>query len=190
MSCKIIVSHRHRQGLCNESKKKVIDTNDVEGEKGWVKEIPSQLSLRPGVKWMAALPHLLPICQVVKHVGGLLRSSDHNWRSHPSVCHQHTTENPSRSQPKAFHTTCKNNFGRWSSTPKTRELYFNLTRTFIIRRVMIIQCHDQFLLIVFSQVCENSECMMNTCIQEALTPIHMNLCGKETHFWSSDRHKY
>ena len=25
---------------------------------------------------MAALPHLLPICQVVKHVGGLLRSSD------------------------------------------------------------------------------------------------------------------
>ena len=75
-------------------------------------------------------------CQTRWWAPQILRSSDHNWRSHPSVCHQHTTENPSRSQPKAFHTTCKNNFGRWSSTPKTRELYFNLTRTSIIRRVL------------------------------------------------------
>ena len=69
-------SQTRASGASQWINKNIIDTNDVEGEKGWVKEIPSQLSLRPGVKWMAALPHLLPICQVVKHVGGLLRSSD------------------------------------------------------------------------------------------------------------------
>ena len=107
--------------------KNIIDTDDVEGEKGWVKEIPSQLSLRPGVKWMVAPPHLLPICQVVKHVSGLLRSPDPQVTigdlTHQSATN--TTENPSKFQPKACDTRCINNCGRWSSTPKTHELYFN-----------------------------------------------------------------
>ena len=42
------------------------------GEKWWVKEIPSELSPRHCVKWMAGPLHLLPICQFVKH--GVFRS--------------------------------------------------------------------------------------------------------------------
>ena len=57
--------------------------------------------------------------------------------------------------------TCKSNFGRWNSTPKTRELYFNLTRTSIKRCVLIILCRDWFLLFVFSQVWEISVYIMS-----------------------------
>ena len=57
--------------------------------------------------------------------------------------------------------TCKSNFGRWNSTPKTRELYFNLTRTSIKRCVLIILCRDWFLLFVFSQAWEISVYIMS-----------------------------
>ena len=126
-------------------------------------------------------------CQTRWWAPQILRSSDHNWRSHPSVCHQHATENPSKAQFKAFSTTCQNNFGRWSSTPRTYELYFNLTRTSIIRRVLIIQCHQQFLLFVFSHVCENSLYKaVNIYNQKAIMPIYILLCGRK-HFCSVDR---
>ena len=122
---------------------------------------------------MAALPHLLPICQVVKHVSGLLRSPDPQVTI-GDLTHQSVTNTPLKIQvdfnQMLVIQDAKTIVDDEAALP--RHVNCISTRT-IIRRVLIIQCHDQLLLFVFSHVCENSVCKVNSCNQEAGTSAYI-----------------
>ena len=122
---------------------------------------------------MVAPPHLLPICQVVKHVSGLLRSPDPQVTI-GDLTHQSVTNTPLKIQvdfnQRLVIQDARTIVDDEAALP--RHVNCISTRT-IIRRVLIIQCHNQLLLFVFSHVCEISVYMVNSCNQEAGTSAYI-----------------